>query len=125
VFEEPLEGCVQWWLDHLHGKKRKQADYPARVALRRGVKALVDTPRIIIGTGHSVKGGEADVVFIFPDLSASGMRQWEGSRKDRDAVIRLGYVMITRARETLVICEPSGAHHMPLAGFAARAVREP
>ena len=44
--------------------------------------ALLDTPEIIIGTGHSVKGGEADVVYIFPDLSASGMRQWEGSRKD-------------------------------------------
>jgi hypothetical protein len=61
---------------------------------------------------------------MFPDLSASGMRQWEGTRKDRDAVIRLGYVMITRARETLVICEPSGPHHMPLAAFAAKVMRE-
>ena len=36
-------------------------------------------------------------------------------------MIRLGYVMITRARETLVICEPAGTNHMPLASFAARA----
>ena len=36
-------------------------------------------------------------------------------------MIRLGYVMITRARETLVICAPAGANHMPLASFAARA----
>ena len=50
VSERPLTECVQWWLDHLALKKRKQAD----------------TPRIIIGTGHSVKGGEADVVYVLP-----------------------------------------------------------
>ena len=66
VSERPLTECVQWWLDHLAVKKRKQADYPARVALHRGVHALTDTPRIIIGTGHSVKGGEADVVYVLP-----------------------------------------------------------
>jgi ATP-dependent exoDNAse (exonuclease V) beta subunit len=51
------------------------------------------------------------------------MRQWEGSRRDRDALIRLGYVMMTRARETMVICEPSGNYSMPLAAFAAKAGR--
>jgi DNA helicase-2/ATP-dependent DNA helicase PcrA len=120
VSEEPLGPCLDWWLDRMNAKRRRQVDYPARVAARRGVPALTDTPRIIIGTGHSVKGGEADVVYVFPDLSASGMRQWDGRPKDRDAVIRLGYVMMTRARETLVICEPSGAYNMPLASFAAK-----
>ncbi len=120
VSEKPLDECVKWWLDSLAAKKRKQADYAARVVVRRGLDALVDPPLIVIGTGHSVKGGESDVVYVFPDLSTSGMRQWEGRRRDRDAVIRLAYVMITRARETLVICEPAGAHHMPLAMFAAR-----
>jgi superfamily I DNA/RNA helicase len=104
--------------------QRKQADYPVRVVRRAGSAALMDRPRITIGTGHSVKGGEADVVYVFPDLSASGMREWEGGRKRRDAIIRLGYVMITRARESLVICEPAGPHHMPLAGFVARAIAD-
>jgi DNA helicase II / ATP-dependent DNA helicase PcrA len=121
--EEPLDKYTQWWLDHLAVKKRKQAEYPVRVAVRQGVKSLTATPKIIIGTGHSVKGGEADVVYIFPDISASGMRQWDGRPKDRDAVIRLGYVMMTRARETVVICEPCGNYNMPLAVFAAKALR--
>ncbi len=123
VSEEPIDNCVQWWLNHLSAKRRKQADYSARVALRRGIKALTDTPRIIVGTGHSVKGGEADVAYICPDLSVAGMQQWEGRRKDRDAVIRLGYVMTTRARESLVICEPAAANYMPLASFAAKVRR--
>jgi DNA helicase II / ATP-dependent DNA helicase PcrA len=123
ISEKPLDQCIHWWLSRVVAKKQKAADYPARVAVRRGVNALLEKPRVIIGTGHSVKGGEADVVYVFPDVSASGMRQWEGSRKDRDAVIRLGYVMVTRARETLVVCEPAGAYHMPLAGFAERARR--
>ncbi len=121
--QEPLDSFVEWWLSRLAVKKRKQADYPAKLAVRRGVKALTDTPKIIIGTGHSVKGGESDVVYLFPDLSSSGMRQWDGRPKDRDAVIRLGYVMMTRARETLVICEPSGSYNMPLAAFAAKGIR--
>ena len=124
ISEQPLDQCMRWWRDHLTVKERRQAEYPTTVALRHGVKALTETPRITIGTGHSVKGGEADVIYAFPELSASGMCQWEGSRKDRDAVIRLGYVMITRARETLVICEPAGASHMPLASSAAKVIRE-
>jgi DNA helicase II / ATP-dependent DNA helicase PcrA len=119
--EGPLDDYMHWWLDNLAADKRKRADYPARVARHCGVNALADKPSIIVGTGHSVKGGEADVVYVFPDVSASGMRVWEGGSKNRDSGIRLGYVMITRARERLVICEPAGPNHMPLAAVAARA----
>ena len=123
VSERPFTECIEWWLAHVTTKKRKQAEYSARVALRHGIKALTDRPRIIVGTGHSVKGGEADLVYICPDLSPAGMQQWEGPRKGRDAVIRLGYVMITRARESLVICEPAGSDYMPLANFVAKGRR--
>jgi superfamily I DNA/RNA helicase len=116
----PFQDCLSWWRGHLNPKKQRAGRYLAAVALRGGVEALTSTPRVIVGTGHSVKGGEADVVFLFPDLSASGVRQWEGPRKDRDTVIRLGYVMMTRARETLVICDPAGAAHMPIAALAGR-----
>jgi superfamily I DNA/RNA helicase len=114
-----FQECLSWWLSHLHRKKQGAGRYLAKVALR-GVNALTSEPRVIVGTGHSVKGGQADVVFLFPDLSASGLRQWEGSRKDRDSVIRLGYVMMTRARETLVICDPAGPGYMPVAAMAAK-----
>jgi hypothetical protein len=83
---------------------------------RSGVDALAEEPRLVIGTGHSVKGAEADVVYVFPDLSASATREWEGRPKNRDAIIRLGYVMVTRARESLILCNPAGPGYMPLDG---------
>jgi superfamily I DNA/RNA helicase len=119
-----LPECLSWWLAHLDRRKQRAGQYLAKVALR-GMDALTSTPRVIIGTGHSVKGGEADVVFLFPDLSASGARQWEGAKKDRDTVIRLGYVMMTRARESLVICNPAGPDHMPIAAMAAKTCNKP
>jgi hypothetical protein len=120
ITDAPFEECLSWWLTHLQTKKQRAGRYLAAVARRDGVDALTSPPLVTIGTGHSVKGGEADVVYFFPDLSASGARQWEGSRKDRDSVIRLGYVMMTRARETLVICDPVGPAHMPIAALVGR-----
>ena len=111
--QHDIPGGVTWWLDHLLAKKRRAADYPAKVALRHGAGALTAAPQLIIGTGHSVKGGEADVVYVFPDLSPSGARQWESS-PTRDAIIRLAYVMITRARESLILCAPAGHCYLPL-----------
>jgi DNA helicase II / ATP-dependent DNA helicase PcrA len=60
-------------------------------------------PRVIVGTIHSVKGGEADQVYLFPNLSAAGYQEYMGS--DCDRVHRLFYVGMTRARDTLVLCE--------------------
>lgn len=58
-------------------------------------------PRVIVGTIHSVKGGEADVVYLFPDLSPSGFLDFTGYNKDR--VRRLFYVGMTRAKEKLYL----------------------
>ena len=112
--------ALQWWLNHLKAAHRRTAAYPVGVVERGGVAALRETPKIIIGTGHSVKGGEADVVYVFPDLSPAGSRGWEGRRAERDAVVRLGYVMMTRPRESLIICEPAGPDYMPIAETAAK-----
>jgi DNA helicase-2/ATP-dependent DNA helicase PcrA len=118
--DAPLAECVSWWLARLHPKRQRAGRYLSAVALRGGIDALKSPPQVILGTGHSVKGGEADVVYFLPDLSASGLRQWEGPRQQRDAIIRLAYVMMTRARETLAICEPAGPSQMPIAAFAAK-----
>ena len=61
-------------------------------------------PRVIIGTIHSVKGGEADVVYLMPDMSGAGGADYI-NRPDR--VIRLFYVGMTRARQELALCSPS------------------
>jgi superfamily I DNA/RNA helicase len=120
ITDVPFQDCLSWWQAHLHRKKQRAGQYLAEVARRGGVHALTSEPRVIVGTGHSVKGGEADVVYLFPDLSASGVRQWEGSRHDRDGIVRLAYVMMTRARETLVICDPAGPGYTPVAALAAK-----
>jgi superfamily I DNA/RNA helicase len=63
------------------------------------------TPQVVVGTIHSVKGGQADVVYLFPDLSQAGDAQYNRGGAARDSVIRLFYVGLTRARETLYICQ--------------------
>jgi ATP-dependent exoDNAse (exonuclease V) beta subunit len=50
---------------------------------------------------HSVKGGEAAAVILYPDLSRAAMMEYQ---KDPDSVIRTFYVGMTRARESLYIC---------------------
>ena len=60
-----------------------------------------------------MKGGEADVVFVFPDVSTSGAEEME-STEGRDAAIRLGYVAMTRAREELVLCAAQGKYELEM-----------
>jgi superfamily I DNA/RNA helicase len=83
--------------------------YPMQVYARGGREALDKDPRIVVGTIHSVKGGEADVVYLFPDLSIAGGREWGVVGRGRESVRRLFYVGATRARETLVLCGASSA----------------
>ena len=66
---------------------------------------MIDTPQVVVGTVHSVKGGQADVVYLFPDLSLAGDANYQRFGPSRDSVIRVFYVGITRARETLYICQ--------------------
>ena len=66
---------------------------------------LEQPPQVIIGTIASVKGGEADSVYLWPDLSPAGIEEWHS--RDKSAIYRLFYVGITRAKETLTILAPS------------------
>lgn len=101
---------LDWWRDRLAPVFRKRIQFPANIAARRGGQTLIDTPNITVGTIHSVKGGEADVVFLFPDLSPAAEAQYRRGGAQRDSVIRQFYVGMTRARETLYVCSPeSGA----------------
>jgi len=81
-----------------------RVQFPADIAARRGPHALAATPQVIVGTIHSVKGGQADVVYLFPDLSQAGEAQYARGGAARDSVIRQFYVGVTRAYEGLYIC---------------------
>jgi superfamily I DNA/RNA helicase len=108
-----VDPVVDWWVDHLAATTRTRGHYLDRIYRRYGLAALQQVPQIIIGTGHSVKGGEAKVVYVFPDLSPAAHRQWIGSHSQRDPIVRLGYVMITRAQESLILCAPTGPGYLP------------
>jgi ATP-dependent exoDNAse (exonuclease V) beta subunit len=45
------------------------------------------------------------VVYLFPDLSQAADAQYARGGPARDSVIRLFYVGLTRARETLYVCQ--------------------
>lgn len=59
-------------------------------------------PTIIVGTVHSVKGGEADNVYLAPDISPAAALD---SGENFDRTIRTFYVAMTRARKRLFLCQ--------------------
>src|ERR1035441_4446330 len=96
---------LDWWRTRVSADFRTRVQFPAEVAARSGPQALLDTPKVVVGTIHSVKGGQADVVYLFPDLSQAGDAHYQRFGPSRNSVIRVFYVGITRARETLYICQ--------------------
>lgn len=99
------EELAEWWRRGLTDTHAKRAAYAAAIAVKRGREALEKPPQVTIGTIHSVKGGEADVVILFPDMSREGMEQmW--TPDNIDATRRLFYVGMTRARSTLYLAQP-------------------
>ncbi len=105
---DAIDCSFDWFESHLKGTSEKRMAFPLAVARNLGGVKLRERPQFIVGTIHSVKGGEADVVYLFPDLSRAGMESYESGSDGEDAVRRLFYVAMTRARETLVVCEAAG-----------------
>lgn len=106
--KEQSLASIDWWLNNLPEKESSKMNYHRAVFDRGGGSPLWQKPKIIIGTGHSLKGAEADVCFIFPDLSRAGWEGWTcGSDDEREGIIRLFYVMMTRAKEGVFLCSPT------------------
>lgn len=70
-----------------------------RALLRSGEK-FNSKPRIRLSTIHGTKGGEADNVVLFTDLSPAALEQIG------DDLHRLFYVGVTRTKQNLFIVEP-------------------
>lgn len=101
------EPDLEWLAEVITPSKAKGTAYPIQVARSQGSAALMEQPRLVLGTIHSVKGAQADVVYLAPDLSAAGMRQWQGTSVTRDQTRRLLYVGMTRAYHRLVVLSPT------------------
>jgi len=94
-----LKGDVQWWLSTVKdGKRREQLAF--RYTLISAMSSMKETPSIIVGTIHSVKGGQADNVFLIPDLSMAGK---ESYLENPDPIIRQMYVGMTRSKDKLIL----------------------
>ena len=102
---------------HLLVSERPKYQYPLQIALQHGAGALRKRPLVTVGTYHSVKGGEAQIVVLLCELSPSAWKQWDlGTVEDRDEMRRLAYVGMTRASEELIVCSDAGAA-LPLQSF--------
>lgn len=75
--------------------------------LRRGTK-ITAQPKIKLSTIHGAKGGEADNVLLLTDLGSRFSRDYYGANSD--AVNRMFYVGITRAKESLHLVRPVSNH---------------
>lgn len=107
VAASALDTDLDWYQEHLMAARRKGFEFPMQVLRKHGIKALSEKPKLIAGTIHSVKGGEAECVYLIPDLSLAGMQEWATPGEGRDGVTRMMYVGMTRARERLVLCQPA------------------
>ena len=91
---------LTWFMNVIEPKYVKKFEYAEKVINGE----YKDLKNITIGTIHSVKGREAQVVFICPDKSPAMIKE---SQYDKSEIIRLFYVAMTRASEKLYFCKPS------------------
>lgn len=106
--EPPPRGDISWLRQRLLVKKARSGyPYLFQICREQGARYLTRRPRTSVGSIHSFKGGESDTAILFPDLSAAGMIDWEGEVEQRDAVRRMFYVGMTRARHRLILCRES------------------
>ena len=103
---------AHWFFEQILSTKRGLYRFPLKVLDKQGEAGLVELPKIIVGTAHSTKGGESDNVIFSPDLSLAGMREWAQKGQGRDAIIRMTYVAMTRAKKRLRILRPAGSFHV-------------
>ena len=100
-----MERNFQWLIDNLSVRKVQSIEYPVKVLKKGGADALTKRPKLVIGTIHSVKGAEADIVILAPDISRksyTGLLEVD-TPEAKDQLYRLFYVGMTRAREELVL----------------------
>jgi len=115
VVDELYEGHGPWsfLLKYAKDGLIPRLEYVKTCIDARGVGVLDENPRLIMGTIHSVKGGEADTVIVFPDLSSEGYENYTKAGWDgREATLRLFYVGVTRARDRLILAGPSGGNYV-------------
>jgi len=100
-------GLLSWLKQRIKTNYENHVNYLFEIIEKHGLREFQNLkPQIIIGTIHSVKGGEAEVVYLCPDLSPQGMQTYDNTPDD---IIRQFYVGMTRCKESLILCAPTGS----------------
>ncbi len=113
---DDVEKKIEWLRDVARPDSLEKLEYPLRILEKEGGFGLESPPQIIVGTIHSVKGGQADRVYVCPDLSLAGYREWMKDGRGHDAIVRQFYVAATRAKEELYFCSPSTSYCVDVGG---------
>jgi superfamily I DNA/RNA helicase len=108
LLDLPLAGQLDWLEERALAAKKSALQFPCHIVRKQGGAALLrasrDGAQCTVGTIHSVKGAQSDTVVLFPDMSLAAQRERE---LDPDAITRVFYVGMTRARERLILCAPA------------------
>jgi superfamily I DNA/RNA helicase len=75
--------------------------------LRAQGESLYEPGRVRIGTVHNMKGAEADHVVL---NTATSQRIHDETKRNPDAELRVQYVAVTRARESLYLLDSQGLY---------------
>lgn len=73
-----------------------------------GIDAFIDAPRVVLTTMHASKGREADVVILSSLKPYPAVLAYENGQAEAER--RVLYVGVTRAKNTLCICDPVGGN---------------
>ena len=120
--DRDAQGVVDWWTAMLRAKSTSTCGYAARVWKNSGVDHLRPAddplhraPQLVAGTVHSDEGWAGRLGVPAPELSKEGYYHgWLGGGAGRDSIVRMMYVGMTRARETLTCSDPGCPEYAPI-----------
>jgi len=69
---------------------------------------ILNPRKAVLGTIHSVKGGEADNVWVDTSTSKMCLQEMQRSTEAYDDEIRIAYVAVTRSKNTLGLLQSAG-----------------
>lgn len=81
------------------------------IAARRKGETLIKKPRIKISTIHGAKGGEAENIVLYTDMS---LKTYKNMMENYDDELRVFYVATTRAKKNLYIVQPKTLNYFTL-----------
>lgn len=90
---------IDWFLRSVDSATTKAISGLPLAIYNKNPRLLRERDRVIVGTIHSVKGGEADSVYVLTQLTKAHKAE------SMDTLRRLFYVAVTRTRNKLTICE--------------------